>query len=121
MSSFLFLACMLVVDKLLMVNLFQRNVARIMEVQVALVAILSSLVKTFNKIEIFKFGAQKEATKQVDKIVELFLDAPIQIATLFVGVLKSKASQEKEKGIYISVCFEYLANDTILCFKFGMN
>jgi hypothetical protein len=104
-----------------MVNLFQRNVARIMEVQVALVAILSSLVKTFNKIEIFKFGAQKEATKQVDKIVELFLDAPIQIATLFVGVLKSKASQEKEKGIYISVCFEYLANDTILCFKFGMN
>ncbi len=87
----------------------------------SLVAILSSLVKTFNKTEIFKFGAQKEATKQVDKIVEFFLDAPIQIATLFDGVLKSKASRAKEKGIYIRVCFEYLANDTILCFKFGMN
>ncbi len=92
-----------------------------MEVASSLVAILSSLVKTFNKIEIFKFGAQKEATKQVDKIVEFILDAPIHIATLCVGVFKSKASWEKEKGIYIHVCFEYLANDTILCFKFGMN
>jgi len=83
---------MLVVNKLLMVNLFQRNVAKNYGGASSLVAILSSLVKTFNKIEIFKFGAQKEATKQVDKIVEFFLDAPIHIVTLFVGVLKSKAS-----------------------------
>lgn len=75
-----------------------------MEVQVALVAILSSLVKTFNKIEIFKFGAQKEATKQVDKIVEFFLKMHPFKLQLFLLVFLNQKLVEKERREFIFMC-----------------
>jgi hypothetical protein len=58
-----------------------------------LVVTLSSFVESSNKIEILKLEAQKETIEQA---MEKFLNAQVQIVTIFVNVLKPKVIKEED-------------------------
>ncbi len=50
----------------------------------------------------------------------MFLDAHVQIATIFVSVIKLRATMKKKIGHLVScMCFEYLSNETTLYLKFN--
>jgi len=61
-----------------------------------LVATLSNLAESSNKIENFKLEAPKKKVEQTDKLAKKFLDAQAQIATFFANALKPRATREED-------------------------
>jgi hypothetical protein len=61
-----------------------------------IVATLSNLAESSNKIEILKLEAQKIIIEQTDELAKKFSDAQAQIATLFANALKPRATREED-------------------------
>lgn len=79
-----------------MVNVFQKKCHRNFIGASNLVATLTNLAESSNKIEKIKLEAHKKIVEWIDKLAKKFLDAQAQIATLFANALKPRAMREED-------------------------